>query len=243
MRYALVSDVHGNLEALVQVLAFLATQRIDRYDFLGDAVGYGPNPNEVCDLLRRRMDIAIVGNHDAAVSDRLDYDNYYSAAKDAIDWCRGQLSSQNMAWLQRLPYSAREHDVGFSHGTPLVPEVFDYLFTEEQATDLLVGLDTLAPVTFIGHSHLTLAFRLDASGATELIGDSHKLLPDARYIITAGSVGQPRDRDPRACCGIFDSDSQLFTFHRVAYDVVVTRQKIIDAGLSPMFGDRLLLGV
>ncbi len=108
MRYAFISDVHGNLEALSSVLAHLSAQQIDRTIFLGDAVGYGPDPNEVCDLIRAQAAISILGNHDAAVAGRMDYSAYYDAARMALDWCAARLTAENMAWLQAMPYKVRE---------------------------------------------------------------------------------------------------------------------------------------
>lgn len=243
MRYAIFSDAHSNLEATEAVLDYLSTQEIDCYAFLGDAVGYGPNPDEVCNLIRDIADIAIVGNHDAAVAGRMDYSEYYEAARHALDWCAERLSSENLAWLQGLPYKHREGYIEFSHGAPIAPEMFDYLFAPEQVIDLLEVEEELAEVTFIGHSHLTVSFRIENPLVLPLMTVEIDCDPVAKYIITDGSVGQPRDRDPRACCGIFDSETRVFQYHRVEYDVIAVRNKIIDAGLSPVFGERLLVGM
>ena len=259
MRYAFVSDVHGNLEALQAIFVLLDGQRIDRTVFLGDAVGYGANPNEVCDLLRGRAAVAILGNHDAAVSGRMDYGAYYEAARFALTWCAQRMRPENLAWLQAMPYIVREGDLAFCHGAPVVPELFDYLFSVKQVADLLGSFDELAPVTFIGHSHLAIGFRLhpgpyaDTEAGSQaapptaavdaLAGGPIKHEPPAKLIITVGSVGQPRDRDPRACCGVFDTDTGIFDYLRTVYDVQTTRQKILDAGLPKMFGDRLILGM
>lgn len=243
MRYGILSDVHGNLEALRASLDCLAQHNIDQYVFLGDAVGYGANPNEVCDLLRKTVSVAIVGNHDAAVSGRMRYDEYYDAAREALDWCKQQLSDDNLQWLQKLPYKERHGDVEFCHGAPIVPEVFDYLFGPEQVVELLDYVEELAPVTFIGHSHLAISFRIYGAQVTPMVVPAVECDAAAKFIITAGSVGQPRDRDPRACCGIYDTDSRVFEYQRVDYDVQRARRKILEAGLSTIFGDRLLLGV
>lgn len=243
MRYGVLSDVHGNLEALVVVLDHLKSEQVDQYAFLGDAVGYGPNPDEVCDLIRPLVSFAVLGNHDAAVSGRMDYSEYYDAARHALDWCAERLSTENMEWLKNLPYQQRDGHVEFSHGAPVAPEMFDYLFAPEQVVDLLQEDANLADVTFIGHSHLTISFRIDADRVTPLITTQIECDPKAKYIITDGSVGQPRDRDPRACCGIYDSETRVFTYHRLEYDLYATRQKILAAGLSPVFGDRLLVGM
>jgi predicted phosphodiesterase len=243
MRYAILSDAHGNLEAVSVILEHLRTQNIDEYVFLGDAVGYGANPNEVCDLLRPLMNHAVLGNHDAAVCGRMDYSEYYDAARQALDWCVSQLSDENIAWLKTLPYKITNGIMEFSHGAPLVPEMFDYLFAAEQLLDLIDSYEQFAPVTFIGHSHLTISFKLEHDRVTPVLLPEIVCDSNAKYIITVGSVGQPRDRDPRTSCGIFDSESRIFQFVRLEYDKETTRQKIIDAGLAPVFGERLLVGM
>ncbi|MBI5508150.1 MAG: metallophosphoesterase family protein [Deltaproteobacteria bacterium] len=243
MRYGVFSDVHGNLEALEVVLEFLKGKGVDGYLFLGDAVGYGANPNEVCDRLRPLVSHAVLGNHDAAVTSRMEYADYYEAARHALDWCSSQLSAENLEWLRSIPYQTRHGDIGLSHGAPVAPELFDYLFTAEQVADTLAGFDNLPPVTFIGHSHLTISFEITTEQVTPMMVPQVRLRQDARYIITVGSVGQPRDRDPRACCGIYDTDARTFTFNRLDYDKDTARLKIIKAGLAPVFGDRLLVGM
>ncbi|MEZ4271669.1 MAG: hypothetical protein R3C68_09630 [Myxococcota bacterium] len=129
-----------------------------------------------------------------------------------------------MAWLKDLPYKHREADVEFCHGAPVAPELFDYLFAPEQALDLLVASMSWR-MTFIGHSHLTISFRIDRNSVTPLLADEIVCESDAKYIITVGSVGQPRDRDPRTCCGIFDTNTRTFSFHRLEYDVMATRRR------------------
>lgn len=243
MRYGIFSDVHGNLEALTGVLLRLSELQVDRYIFLGDAVGYGANPNEVCDIIRGITSVNIVGNHDAAVSGRMDYSQYYDAARASLDWCRARMTPENHQWLCEMPYKVREESVEFSHGSPVLPEQFDYLFDTEQVLDLLPEFESLAPVTFIGHSHLPVSFRITREAVIPL--HLPQIICDAedKYVITVGSVGQPRDRDPRACCGVFDTETRMFEYQRIAYDTHGTRDKIIAAGLPPIFGERLLVGL
>ena len=243
MRYGLVSDVHGNLEALTAVLTHLDGEGYDRLIFLGDAVGYGANPNEVCDILRQRTAVSIVGNHDAAVAGRMAIDGYYEAARHALVWCQTQMTPANLGWLAELPYKVEEGTVAFCHGAPVVPEVFDYLFAVDQVQDLLPAFASLQATTFIGHSHLALSFSLTQDEVQAMVVPRLHCDAAHKFIITVGSVGQPRDRDPRACCGIFDTETATFIYHRVAYDVQAARQKILAAGLAPVFGERLLLGI
>ena len=243
MRYAIFSDVHGNLEALEAVLARYEDLGVHEYVFLGDAVGYGANRDVVCTVIRALAKRAILGNHDAAVCGKMDYEDYYEAARHALEWCRHQVKPDNVAWLKQLPYKLRADDVEFSHGAPEAPELFDYLFASEQVGEMARAYPDLAPVTFIGHSHLTIAFRVTGTEATPVYGPEIHCEPGAKYVITVGSVGQPRDRDPRACCGLYDTETRLFNYHRVPYDVLKARQKILDAGLAQVFADRLLVGM
>lgn len=243
MRYGILSDVHGNLEALEVALAHLDAEGVDDFIFLGDAVGYGPNPDEVCTLLRQRCSYSVIGNHDAALVGRLDYRDYYEAARHGIDWCKTKVSAVNFDWLANLPYTQEVGDILLSHGAPAVPELFDYLFSAEQVHDMLDAVNTLAPVTLIGHSHLTISFRIMPEEVVPMIQDTVFCEPNSQFIITAGSVGQPRDRNPKTCCGIYDSHTRVFEFHRLDYPRSLTRQKILDAGLAPAFGDRLLVGI
>ncbi len=243
MRYAIFSDVHGNLEALESALRFFENQPIDRYVFLGDAVGYGASPNEVCDLIRPLVAHTVLGNHDAAVAGRMPFDEYFEAAKQSLNWCTERLSSENMEWLRSMPYTDEDETFAYCHGSPGDPEGFDYLFSPDQVSDILqLGME-LPKVTLIGHSHLTVAFRANGNEVESVIQDEIDLNDDARYIITVGSVGQPRDRDPRCCCCTYDTEERVFRFHRLYYDVLTARQRIHDAGLSPVFGDRLLVGM
>ena len=160
VRIAILSDVHANLEALAEVERTIADLGVDQIACLGDVVGYGASPNECCDILRRIASVALLGNHDAAVAGRMDYAFYYDAARHALDWTARNLRPDNLAWLGSLPYTHRVGEVGFSHGSPIHPEAYDYILAGEQAGELLPFVDQLPPVTFIGHSHLTKVFAL-----------------------------------------------------------------------------------
>ncbi|MEM6532869.1 MAG: metallophosphoesterase family protein [Myxococcota bacterium] len=243
MRYAIFSDVHGNLEALQAALEFFESQRIDRYVFLGDAVGYGASPNEVCDLIRPLAAHSVLGNHDAAVAGRMAFDEYYEAARHSLSWCIEQLTPVNMEWLRGIPYTDADETFNYCHGSPGDPESFDYLFSPDQVVEMIRLGFQVPKVTLIGHSHLTVAFRVHEESVESLVAEQIDLSDDAHYIITVGSVGQPRDRDPRACCCTYDTTEGIFRFHRLVYDVLTARQRVHDAGLSPVFGDRLLVGM
>lgn len=243
MRYGIISDVHGNIEALTASLNTLEKERIDEFICLGDVVGYGANPEECSRVVRATVKVCILGNHDAAVADRMDYSFYYDAARHALDWCKRQISDDTMEWLKSLPYKHRAGDVEFAHGSPIDPAEFEYIFTREKAKELLPRYDELAPVTFIGHSHLTRSFALSAEEAYNVRGPEFTLREDHKYIVTAGSVGQPRDYDPRSCCGVYDTDTREFRYLRTEYDIDAQMNKIIAAGLAYNFGARLLVGI
>ena len=243
MRIGIFSDVHANSEALTAVVGALEKERIDRYVCLGDTVGYGGSPNECCDIVRRLTAFCILGNHDAAVAGRMDYSYYYDAARQALDFHAEVLSRDNMEWLKTLPYQRREGDLYYCHGSPLNLEEFEYIFAPEQAARCLPIWEELGEITFIGHSHLCKAFALSRDEVFEVVSPKFTIRPGHRYIISVGSVGQPRDYDNRASYTIYDTEERTFEFKRVAYDIESAANKIYDADLERNFGNRLFLGV
>lgn len=255
MRYGIISDIHGNLEALNACVAALSSERIGSYVCLGDVVGYGARPEECAQVVRALAQIAIVGNHDAAACGRMGEDYYYDDARKALRWTKKQITRRTSQWLAGLPFrervhvseknAVRAHVIEFCHSSPLVPEDFDYVFDTAKVKEIVEGYPDLADVTFIGHTHLTRCFSIDVkTGTIAAIKErSFVLEENKKYIITAGSVGQPRDYDPRACCCIYDSSTCSFSYMRVEYDASITMQQIIDAGLSYQFGARLLVGI
>ena len=244
MRIAILSDIHANLEALVAVEAALGRLAVDRVVCTGDVVGYGASPNACCERIRDLASFTLLGNHDAAVAGRMEYGYYYDAARHVIDWTAQELDPDHLTWLRSLPYARRADDVAFSHGSPIEPGEFAYVFALEQARELVAHRERLAPVTFIGHSHLCKAFALDPHGGVEEVsGPALQLDPERRYIVSVGSVGQPRDYDNRACFVTFDTEAQRAEYHRVPYDITRSAQRIFDASLAPNFGKRLFLGV
>jgi diadenosine tetraphosphatase ApaH/serine/threonine PP2A family protein phosphatase len=244
MRIGIISDIHSNLEALTETLVALERHRPDRIVCLGDVVGYGASVNECCALVRKVSAVTLLGNHDAAVSGRMDYSFYYDAARHALDWTASRIDPEHLEWLRTLSYAHVADGVTFSHGNPLNPEAYEYVFAMEQAKELLPHLDALADVSFIGHSHLCKAFALHTGGeVNEVVATRFGLRRGHKYVISVGSVGQPRDCDNRACYVMYDSDARTVEFHRVPYDIETSAQKIFDADLALNFGKRLFLGV
>ena len=244
MRLGIISDVHSNIEALSEVLRVLEGLRVDRVVCLGDVVGYGASVNECCREVRRVAEVTLLGNHDAAVAGRMDYSFYYDAARHALDWTAARLDPDHLQWLKSLPQTHRIDDIGFSHGSPLMPENYDYIFAVEQARELVPHAQDLAEVTFIGHSHLCKAFALHPAGDVNDVGAKRfGLRKGYKYIVSVGSVGQPRDYDNRACFVVYDATERIVEYHRVTYDIEASAQKIFDADLALNFGRRLFLGV
>jgi len=244
MRLGIVSDIHANIEALEAAFRAIDADGVDRVICLGDVVGYGASPNETCALVRRRAAHTILGNHDAAVAGRMDYSYYYHAARHALDLHARQLDPEHMEWLKALPYEVIEGDVHFCHGSPLNIQEFDYIFAKEQAAQCMAIFPALSQLTLIGHSHLCKAFALAEGGAVhEVVAQRFELRPGWKYIVSVGSVGQPRDYDPRASYVLFDTDAKVFEFRRVEYDVKASADKIFSSDLEPNFGHRLFIGV
>lgn len=245
MRLGIISDVHANIEALAAVVEALKSQRIDEYYCLGDVVGYGGSPNECADLVRGLVKATVLGNHDAAVAGRMDYSYYYDAARHALDKHAAQLRDVNMRWLNSLPYKHELNSLGvhLCHASPLNLEAFDYIFAPEQARECLVMWDELAPLTLIGHSHLCKVFALTRDEVEELPATRLELRPGVKYIVSVGSVGQPRDYDNRASYAVFDSDLRELVFKRAEYDIEAAASKIFTSTLEDAFAHRLFLGV
>jgi diadenosine tetraphosphatase ApaH/serine/threonine PP2A family protein phosphatase len=244
MRIAILSDIHANLEALSEVLACVERERPDTVVCLGDVVGYGASANECCALVRRHAAVTLLGNHDAAVSGRMDYSFYYDAARHALDWTAAKLERDHLEWLRGLGFTHRIGEAGFSHGSPTHPEAYEYVFALEQARELTPSFADLATVNFVGHSHLCKVFALGPGGeVVEVVSTRFGLRAGYKYVVSVGSVGQPRDCDNRACFVLYDSERREVSYQRVAYDIETSAQKIFDADLALNFGKRLFLGV
>lgn len=243
MRIAVISDVHSNIEALTEVTKVIEKARVDRVVCLGDVVGYGASPNPCCAIVRGLAEVTLLGNHDAAVSGRMDYSFYYDAARHALDWSSSVLDGNHLAWLKSLPFTYRIGDIGFCHGSPIDPRAYEYIFALEQARELMPHVEHLPEVTFIGHSHLCKAFAIGNGEVNDVVAQKFGIRRGYKYMISVGSVGQPRDYDNRACFVIHDTDARTVEYHRVEYDIEASAQKIFDADLALNFGKRLFLGV
>ena len=245
MRLGIFSDVHANYEALSAVVEAYKHERVDVFYSLGDTVGYGGSPNECAEIVRAIAHKTILGNHDAAVAGRMDYSYYYEAARHALDTHASMLTRESMEWLKSLPYRERlpQFDVQFCHGSPIRLEEFEYIFAPEQARECLAIWDQLERLTLIGHSHLCKVFALDPDSVEELPAADFTLEPGRKYIVSVGSVGQPRDYDNRASYTVLDTKTWRFEFKRIEYDIETAAEKVLRADLERNFAHRLYIGV
>ncbi len=250
MRYLVLSDIHGNYQALEAVLRHSRRKKYQRVLFLGDAVGYGASPNHVLDWIRSlgsRVS-SVRGNHDRVCAglDTADYFNRY--ARQAVFWTQDHLNRKNMTFLRNMPVGPIRVEPGLliCHGSPLDEDA--YLFSAGEAREVFEAVDER--VVLFGHTHVpsffvmrrvngrrVLSGRILAGARTVLDLD-----PDQAYLINPGSVGQPRDRDPRAAYAIYDHEKHRLYQYRVPYRVREARHRIRQAGLPPVLGDRLLYG-
>lgn len=240
MRYAVFSDVHSNLEALTVVVADIEQKKIDDVMFLGDAVGYGPNPNECIDILVGRCKILLAGNHDWGVLERTDISYFNEYARYAIEWTKGVLIKKNNSILKSFPVrkESRGEDILFVHSTPKEPEEWHYLLTLWDAEINFQYFDN--KFCFLGHSHQPFIIERLPSGELISYKDAARIKKSSRYIINVGSVGQPRDGDPRTCYAIIDSKN--IEIIRVPYDVERVQEKMRKELLPPVLIERLSVG-
>jgi diadenosine tetraphosphatase ApaH/serine/threonine PP2A family protein phosphatase len=244
MRIGILGDVHGNLEALSAVIDAMRKDRIDEWVQVGDLVGYGPDPSICIDMVRDLGCFVCMGNHDAAVLGLLDTAYFNNFARAAIQWTRTRLRPGDFDYLSSLQLVVRRPDYTVVHGTLHMPEQFGYVISPVEAMDSLAHQQT--KVCFVGHSHVP-AIYLDRDGRapqgvyqceTEISVAGHQ-----RVLMNVGSVGQPRDEDPRAAYGLFDTETMTASIQRVAYDIAGVQRKIRSAGLPEMLANRLALGV
>ncbi len=240
MRFGIFGDIHGNLEALEAVVADLEKLAVDEYLCLGDVVGYGADPETCVRRVREIGALTIAGNHDHAVIGCLDRSFFNQYAREAAAWTEAHLSSESQQWLHSLSFV--EHCESFSvvHGSLEAPENFNYVQTPRQAEYNFRAMDR--PLLFLGHSHQPLVF-YDTSPVTYSMDTLIRLDGSPpKIIVNIGSVGQPRDEDPRASYAVYDDDKGEICVRRVEYDIERAAAKIIEAGLPEALALRLKYG-
>jgi predicted phosphodiesterase len=242
MRVAVVSDIHSNLHALEAVLAAIDAEAPDELWCLGDIVGYGARPNECCAAIAERADVCLAGNHDLAVRGTIDLAEFGGEAGVAARWTRDVLEPEAQKLLDRLEPQGSAHGVALYHGSARDP-IWEYVLSDEAAF-VTIALANV-PLVLVGHSHVALQIALsgeDISGGGAPDGTELEL-DGVQALLNPGSVGQPRDSDPRAAYLLLDLDAQRASFRRVEYDVARTQQEMREAGLPELLAARLELGL
>jgi predicted phosphodiesterase len=243
MRVLVVSDIHSNRVAFETVLE--AAGSFDALWCVGDTIGYGPMPNECVALIMQHATVAIVGNHDLASLGMIDLSDFNPDARRANIWNGAQLTPEYREYLQKLqPAAMIDGQFEMAHGSPREP-IWEYLLHEEQALDNFQVFD--AQVCLIGHSHVPLIFVLSPEGHCRRVLPRHgarlELSSHDRYFINPGSVGQPRDQDPRAAYAILDTEAGVVRFFRIEYDIARTQQQMRELNLPPALWQRLKVGM
>lgn len=240
MRLLVLGDIHGNLEALTAVLKDARRLGFDRAVSVGDAVGYGADPSACLALLRDLKAGIVMGNHDQAATGGLPLDTFNSYAREAVEWTAGRLSAGEMAFLKALPYVIREKDYAVSHGTLHQSDEFRYLLTEAEAVASLTVLDR--PVCFLGHTHMPVWVRREGEDLEIAQTEAAPVEKGRPVLVNVGSVGQPRDGDPRTVYCLYDTEKEEAVLHRLSYDLEETGRKILAAGLPAILAERLRIG-
>lgn len=239
MRYGIFGDIHANLEALEAVLAGMKKERVDVMVCLGDIVGYGADPAKCIDIVRGLGCTTVAGNHDFAVVDKINVDFFNTYAREAALWHREILSDEDKRFLSGLKLVEYVDSFTLVHATLYSPELFEYIQTSYDAHLAFENLTT--PLCFVGHSHVpvtfvqkrTVSFTMDSAVKVEL---------NAKTMVNVGSVGQPRDENPDASFGLWDTEEKMVWIKRVKYDVEKASRKIIKAGLPEILAERLRYG-
>jgi diadenosine tetraphosphatase ApaH/serine/threonine PP2A family protein phosphatase len=241
MRVAVISDVHANEQALDVVLEEVDAWSPEAVWCLGDVVGYGPAPNRCCEVVSGRADVCLIGNHDLVALGTLDVADFNEEAAAAALWTRGELDERSRSFLSALEPSASVDGAELFHASARDP-VWEYVLSAEAAYFSL--LKTTAPLVLVGHSHVALAIGLDdvdLHGGPAPAGTEIEL--EGRWLLNPGSVGQPRDGDPRAAWLALDTEEQTARFHRVDYPIERTQAEIRARGLPESLAARLAHGI
>jgi predicted phosphodiesterase len=240
MRIAVISDVHANAQALEAVLEEIDATSVDTIWCLGDTVGYGPRPNECCDTVQQRADYCLVGNHDLVALGRLSVDDFNDEAAAAATWTSSVLTSEARAFLERLEPAGCVEGIDLFHASARDP-VWEYVLSEDAAHATLAL--SHAPLVLVGHSHVALALQERADGVSGgLAPGGSRVALDGRWLLNPGSVGQPRDGDPRAAWLLLDLPAMFAEFHRVAYPIEQTQADMRERGLPRTLAARLARG-
>jgi predicted phosphodiesterase len=239
MKYAIIADIHANLEALQVVLEDIKGQKCTHYACLGDVVGYNANPKECLDIVRNMGMPCVKGNHDEYCSTETNLEGFNPHAAEAVNWTRRQLTDEDRQWLRDLKYIRLVASFSIVHATLDGPQRWGYVFDRLAAAASFTYQNTT--VCFFGHTHVPVAFIRD----TVVRGGTYskfKVEPGRKYFINVGSVGQPRDNNPKAAYVTYDLDEGLIELRRLDYDIAGAQAKIRAAGLPERLAERLSFG-
>jgi len=241
MRYAFFSDVHANLEALQAVILDFRKEKIDRIFFLGDAVGYGPNPNECVELIDQIAEVKLMGNHDYAALGLMNTEYFNQYATESIDWTKQSLKEKTIEIMSNFGLTAEVDHIFIAHSSPKEPDRWHYILDMD---DVKENYDYFKnQMCLVGHTHRPFIVALNEDGNCAISHrQEEKIYPNRRYLINIGSVGQPRDGDPRSCYLIYDDKEQLVKSKRVAYDLSNTQKRMAENGLPEYLIERLAIG-
>lgn len=237
MKFAVLSDVHSNLEALQVVLDHAKQQKCTHYVCLGDIVGYGPNPRECLEIVQQLNCPTVIGNHDEYCAGDMDLTGFNPMAADAIKWTRQQLTDEQRAWLRNLKYVRLVESFTIVHATLDLPEKWAYVFDKLAAAASFNYQHT--PVCFNGHTHVPIGFVRGPTGIQGGMYTKIKVEIGKKYFINVGSIGQPRDRNPKASYVTYDLANNLIEIHRLDYPIAAVQKKIRAAGLPVSLAERL----
>ena len=239
MRYAVIADIHANLEAFEVVLNDAKDQKCTHYCCLGDVVGYNANPKECLDIVRSMGMPCVKGNHDEYCSTDEELEGFNPHAAEAVNWTRRQLRPEDRQWLRELKYVRLVASFSIVHATLDGPQRWGYVFDKLAAAASFTYQNT--SVCFFGHTHVPVAFVRDSMvrGGTY---SKFKVEPGKKYFVNVGAVGQPRDGNPRAGYVVYDMDDSTIELRRLDYDIPTAQKKIMEAGLPQKLADRLALG-
>lgn len=243
MRIAVIADVHANLEALQAVFERIRALNVDEIVSIGDMVGYNANPNECLDILLESNVSCVIGNHDAVAAGIEEPVLFNSLAREAVFWTREQLTEKSKEFLLKLPREKQIRDFLLFHGS--IRDQDRYILSRDDVAwnfRLFAGPEQTAFIGFYGHTHIPAAWTEHQGVISATLQDEVALLSDRKYLINPGSVGQPRDGDPRAAFLIYDEQERLVVFYRVEYDISKCQDKILSAGLPMLLAERLAWG-
>lgn len=232
MRIAIISDIHSNLEALTEAFEIIEQKKVDEIICLGDIIGYGANPNECLNLIRQNCKQILLGNHESVIVNPDQINDFSPNAKIAAMWTYEQLTDENKSFIKNLPVEFKLEKLLFVHSSPFEPEEWHYIVSRE---DRNFNFKFYAEnICFFGHTHLP--------GVYTENGEAENINRYEKFLINVGSVGQPRDHDPRLSFGLFDTELWSYENIRAEYDIKTTSGKILSAGLPKYLAERLFVG-